>query len=244
MHSWNPGINQATRDTSRSTRKCPARYRPLRVATPDDTRPDWPNFYRDPAKAASYEERRTRSWWRRLSWRRELALARALVTTCGAKGRWLDLACGPGRTLSAVPGNAVGVDLSLAMLALGRERARATGARFVAADATRLPFADASFEGVLCLRFLHHLTSEARRAVLGEMRRVGGRWIVVSFPNIRTLRAWSRRLRGKPLGPRRALEDMARELAESGWIVRRSAAIIPFLAETTLVLAERGALDR
>src|SRR4051812_2274427 len=94
--------------------------------TPEAERSHWPSFYRDPAKAASYEERRTRSWWRRLSWRRELALARALVASTraveasepGARvaARWLDLACGPGRTLAAVPRGAVAVDLSFAML--------------------------------------------------------------------------------------------------------------------------------
>jgi SAM-dependent methyltransferase len=210
------------------------------VATPEDLRPAWPEFYRDPAKAASYEERRTRSWWRRLSWRRELALARGLVASTGAEGRWLDLACGPGRTLSAVPRESVACDLSLAMLELGRERARAVSARLVAADATRLPFASASFGGVLCLRFLHHLTADARRAVLAETHRVARGWLVASFPDVRTLRALSRRLRGKPLGPRRALDDVARELAASGWTARRTAAIVPFLAETTLVLAERA----
>ncbi len=125
------------------------------------------------------------------------------------------------------------------MLTLGRERAVAAEARFVAADATRLPFAAASFEGVLCLRFLHHLDEKTRRSVFTEMRRVSKRWAVVSFPSVRTLRAWSRRLRGKGLGPRRALEDFTRELAANGWRAVRSASVVPFFAETTLVLVEK-----
>jgi ubiquinone/menaquinone biosynthesis C-methylase UbiE len=200
--------------------------------------PEWQRFYLDPAKAASYEERRSRSWWRRLSWRRELALARGLVASTGA-ARWLDLACGPGRTLAAVPRGAIGVDLSFAMLALGRERAAEADASFVAADATRLPFPPGTFEGVLCLRFLHHLDEPTRRQVLAEIRRVSRRWAVVSFPSVRTLRAWSRRLRGKRLGPRRALEDFTRELAANGWRAVRSTSVVPILAETTLVLVER-----
>jgi SAM-dependent methyltransferase len=200
--------------------------------------PLWSRFYLDPGKAASYEQRRTRSWWRRLSWRRELALARGLVAETGAR-RWLDLACGPGRTLEALPPRAVGVDLSLAMLELGRDRAQGAGAAFVAADAATLPFAAGSFEGVLCLRFLHHLTEPVRRSVLAEARRVATGWLVFSFPTSRTVRALSRRLRGKPLGPRRTVADFARELAESGWTLKRSRMVVPLLSETTLVLAER-----
>jgi SAM-dependent methyltransferase len=202
--------------------------------------PEWPEFYRDPAKAASYEERRTRSWWRRLSWAREVALARAFVMTTGARSPWLDLACGPGRTLDALPRGAVGVDLSTAMLALGRARAERAGATLLAADASRLPFPPGAFEGVLSLRFLHHLTEPVRRAVLVEMRRVSRRWIVVSFPSSRTLRALTRRIRGKPLGPRRPIEEVTRELADAGWTVQRAQTIVPVLAETTLVLAERA----
>lgn len=201
--------------------------------------PLWSRFYLDPGKAASYEQRRTRSWWRRLSWRRELGLARGLVRETGAT-RWLDLACGPGRTLEALPPRAVGVDLSFAMLELGRERAARAEASFVAADAARLPFPAARFEGVLCLRFLHHLTDPLRRAVLGEARRVATRWLVASFPTNRTVRALSRRLRGKPLGPRRALADFTRELADSGWVARRARTVVPLLSETTIVLAERA----
>lgn len=210
------------------------------MATPPESAdPDWPGFYRDPAKAASYEERRTRSWWRRLSWRRELALARALVAETEAPSPWLDVACGPGRTLSALPAGSVASDLSFAMVELARERAGRGDVRLLAADATRLPFGAGTFEGVLSLRFLHHLTETTRRAVLGEMHRVSKRWVIVSFPSSRTIRAVTRRLRGKPLGPRRSIEEFGRELAAAGWTLRRAVTVVPLLAETTLVLAER-----
>ena len=77
----------------------------------------------------------------------------------------------------------VSIDLSLEMLRRGRQRLAADSrlvfrdhAGFVAARGQALPFADASFDGVLCLNALHHLPSYA--AALREIHRVlkpGGR---------------------------------------------------------------------
>jgi SAM-dependent methyltransferase len=68
--------------------------------------------------------------------------------------RLLDLACGAGRHSLAVRAagiSAVGVDLSLALLAAGRLRAGRAGARLpvVRGDMRRLAFADGSFDWVL-----------------------------------------------------------------------------------------------
>lgn len=68
--------------------------------------------------------------------------------------RLLDLACGAGRHSLAVRAagvEAIGVDLSLALLAAGRQRAEGTGLRLPAArgDMRCLPFAAESFDWVL-----------------------------------------------------------------------------------------------
>ena len=60
----------------------------------------------------------------------------------------LDLACGTGdlcRTLSAAGYQPIGADFSAGMLAVAN-----TDAPLVRADATRLPFADATFDGITC----------------------------------------------------------------------------------------------
>ena len=89
----------------------------------------------------------------------------------------LDLGCGKGRF--AVPlaergANVVGVDLSQAMLmhAWSTPRARAS--------ASRLPFADASFDAVFAVEVVEHVRDV--RAVLLEARRVlrpGGQLVIV-----------------------------------------------------------------
>src|SRR5262245_9675390 len=99
-------------------------------------------------------------------------------------GDVLDVGCGTGeidaRLLEAFPGiRLTGVDLDEGHLE--RARARCPGARFQNADAQALPFADQSFDLVVC-RHVLQAVSDAPRA-LAEMRRVarpGGRLHLIS----------------------------------------------------------------
>jgi SAM-dependent methyltransferase len=97
----------------------------------------------------------------------------------------LDFASGPGfatELLNRLGYLTVAVDLDPPVLRIARERlgldarCEASRAAFVAGDGQRLPFADGSFDGVLCLNALHHMPDY--RAALAEMHRVlraGGR---------------------------------------------------------------------
>jgi ubiquinone/menaquinone biosynthesis C-methylase UbiE len=83
--------------------------------------------------------------------------------------------CGSGNaTLPAARtgGRVTGLDLSPALLAIGRERAATAGLEieWIDGDAEELPFADASFDRVIST-FGHMFTPDHRR-VAGEMRRV------------------------------------------------------------------------
>ena len=95
----------------------------------------------------------------------------------------LDLAAGTGT--SSEPFDAAGVrvvpcDFSVGMLAVGK--ARRPDLPFTAGDATRLPFADASFDAVTISFGLRNVVDTV--AALAEMRRVtrpGGRIVVCEF---------------------------------------------------------------
>lgn len=116
--------------------------------------------------------------------------------------RVLDLGCGEGRHVIAACAldgvDAVGVDLSLNDLTTARERMREfrgeaadDSALFLllAGDALRLPFADASFDAVICSEVLEHIPDY--RSALMEIARVlkpGGRFCA-SVP-----RAWCERI--------------------------------------------------
>ncbi|MCC5872721.1 MAG: class I SAM-dependent methyltransferase [Gammaproteobacteria bacterium] len=122
-----------------------------------------------------------------------------LTLTAGM--RVLDVGCGEGRhTLSAwlqAPVHAVGVDLSRKDLTTARARqaefpAPASADRsvtFIEASALELPFADASFDVVICSEVLEHIFDH--RGVIAELERVlrPGGTLVASVP-----RAWPERL--------------------------------------------------
>jgi ubiquinone/menaquinone biosynthesis C-methylase UbiE len=94
---------------------------------------------------------------------------------------YLDVGCGAGtytRWLDDQRLSVVGVDYSQPALRKAMARTKA-GIAFCSADATRLPFADASVDGVLCLGVLQAM--QASEPLVRELSRVirdGGRlWI-------------------------------------------------------------------
>lgn len=97
--------------------------------------------------------------------------------------RVLEVGCGSGHWLSQllqrdVP--ATGLDASLGMLA--EARVRAPGATLVRGRAEQLPFADRSFDCVVCINAVHHFA--VRDAFMREARRVlrgGGVLLVIGL---------------------------------------------------------------
>lgn len=112
-----------------------------------------------------------------------------------ASGDVLEIAVGTGLNLPCYPRGIAftGVDLSPAMLAIARDRARGLGMavdlREASADA--LPFADASFDTVVCTISLCNVPDD--RAAIAEMYRVlrpGGRLILLD--HVASDRLWVR----------------------------------------------------
>lgn len=95
------------------------------------------------------------------------------------EGSVLDLGCGDGGYLGLLSPTSVGVDLSEENLA----KAAAKGLRVVQGDLQeRLPFEDASFDGVLCSHVLEHV--ESPLGLLREIVRVAkpGAPVAVGVP--------------------------------------------------------------
>lgn len=119
----------------------------------------------------------------------ELRIARLLLGLSGGH-TVLDIACGPGnftRSFAATvgaEGTAIGVDVSESMLARAvgdTPDAGSDGVAWVRADATELPFADASFDGACCFAALYLIADPP--AAIAEMRRVlkpGGRIAIMT----------------------------------------------------------------
>ncbi len=132
------------------------------------------------ARAASEAFRTNPAAWDEL---RALALPAEVIEAkliaalpSGPLGRLLDLGTGSGRLLELLAPRAdvaTGVDLSRDMLSAARARLGAAGLGHVAlrqADATRLPFADGSFDIVTLSMLLHHVDDPC--AVIAEAARV------------------------------------------------------------------------
>ena len=101
------------------------------------------------------------------------ALLVALAEHVGSAGSVLDAGCGPGRlvaTLAALGLDPTGCDLSPEMVAIARREH--PGRRFDAADLSALPYADASFVGVVAWYSLIHTPTTDLGAPLGELCRV------------------------------------------------------------------------
>ncbi|MFA5314269.1 MAG: class I SAM-dependent methyltransferase, partial [Methanomassiliicoccales archaeon] len=103
------------------------------------------------------------------------------------KGRVLELGCGNGKTVSAL--RSIGIEpicIDISRNAL-TECARAAGPGaivLVEADLMSLPFADGTFDSVVCFHVLEHLLSDDRKKASMEIARVlrkGGRLYVQSF---------------------------------------------------------------
>ena len=201
--------------------------------------------WRDERVAAEYEVRRFATPLARLKHRRDTALVLALLRASPGVERVLDLPAGTGRLLPALRAagyRTVGADVALEMLRAGRAL-RSERAALVQADAARLPFSSASFDAVVSLRFLFHLTAEERRRVLVEMRRVARDGVVVGEVRYRwTLKHLGRWLRSRaglarryrPSSDRAAIE---RELAAAGLELVRLCAVSRLFSDKALFLA-------
>lgn len=106
-------------------------------------------------------------------------------------GAWLDAGCGSGtfsRILAGQGRSVIGLDASLAMLAEAKAARTPANLSFMPVETVeRLPFADGSFDGLLCLSVLEYL--EDPLAVLAEMARVlrPGGVAVFSVPHRRSV---------------------------------------------------------
>jgi ubiquinone/menaquinone biosynthesis C-methylase UbiE len=175
-------------------------------------------WYQATDVAEEYEDKRFSRGGRLIDRRERRAVLDALAPI--EDSEVLEIACGTGRftTMLAERGaDIVGLDISGAMLAQGREKAAAAGiadgVEFMRGDAGRLPFPDDSFDAVFAMRFFHLADTPA--AYLSEMRRVArDRVFFDTFNNFSARTAYNWAL---PMGSRLYTRgEVERLVAESG----------------------------
>jgi ubiquinone/menaquinone biosynthesis C-methylase UbiE len=175
-------------------------------------------WYQADDVAKEYEAKRFTGGGRLIDRREKQAVLDALAPVDGK--RILEIACGTGRfsvMLAERGADVVGLDISSAMLAQGREKARAAGVadhiEFLRGDAARLPFPDDHFDAVFAMRFFHLADTPAK--FLAEMARVSNRQVFFDTFNdfsTRVIYNWL-----LPMGSRLyAPEEVRRLLADAG----------------------------
>lgn len=119
----------------------------------------------------------------------------------------LDIGCGDGGFLSEDKENFIGIDINPETL----KKAKDAGFAVAEADATKLPFKDAVFEGVFCRYLIEHLTPQQAYEMLSEICRVlapGGRLVLET--ETATKQFWETFSHVRPYPPK-AIEKMLRE---------------------------------
>lgn len=205
--------------------------------------PPDPPYRREVGYAERYRDARFASGSGPRTHAREVAALRRLLAEAAAPGCWLDVPSGAGRLSPLLGDQVMQVDRDYAML---RACPRATGHRRACASALHLPFADASFAGVLCMRLLQHLPDAAtRQRTFAELARVSRGPVLFSYFEARSVTAWRRQLRralGKHRSGRHAVAwaTLRSDLAAAGLRPVRRLPLLRWLSEQTLVLATRS----
>jgi ubiquinone/menaquinone biosynthesis C-methylase UbiE len=140
-----------------------------------------------------------------------------------AETKVLDLGCGTGATRKLIPGNYVGIDINPDYIASAK-RIR-SGGEFIAMDATKLSFPDASFDQVISVATTHHLDGEQLQAMALEALRVvrpGGAFHIIDAilpvnPRDRAKEMFFRMDRGR--FPRK-LEDLVATVSRAAGVAR------------------------
>jgi len=180
-----------------------------------------------------------RHWWYRAT---RHALDDLLAPHLQPGGRVLDAGGGTGSTGSWLAAGHDLVALDPVAAALATYAGRAPGSHGVAGSLGALPFADASFDAVVCVTVLYHAAIDDPAAAVAELARVTrpGGVVVLWEPGVRRLRrAHDRVTHGARRFSRR---DLARLAAGAGLEVERATGVYTFLVPPAAVkaLVERG----
>lgn len=196
-------------------------------------------YLREEGYAESYRDDRFQRGTGRGTHSRE---SRAIQTALGlcapsSDARWLDAPCGAGRLTGLLPPGAIQADRDYSMV-----HAAPPGRLRVCASLHSLPFADRAFDGALCMRLLHHIpSSEERRHILRELRRVSRGPVVLSFFHSVSLQH-ARRVVARRLGKRRSGRCAVRwavfraDLEAAGFRVQKALPLARFLSEQWIVV--------
>lgn len=167
----------------------------------------------------------------------------------------LDLPCGTGRIMHYLYHisykNITGSDISAQMLNVAKNRMkRKREVSFVRSDAEHTQFHDDTFGAIVSIRFMGHIPKETRVSILREFARICKGNIIVEYP-VRDLFACNAKKMLRVLTVRARLPEqwewhdvskgeLEEEFREAGIKIIRKIKKLPFLSESTYVVARGG----
>ena len=189
-------------------------------------------WYQTDEVAQEYDVKRFSRGGRLIDRREKRAVLDALNPLDGRNV--LEIACGTGRftaMLAERGADIVGLDISSAMMAEGRKKARAAGVadriEFIRGDAARLPFPDDHFDTVFAMRFFHLADTPAK--FLAEMCRVSKEQVFFDTFNDRSTRVLYNWL--LPMGSRLYGHDEVKRLIDGAGLTLTDAShdfVLPY----------------
>jgi SAM-dependent methyltransferase len=156
--------------------------------------------FQDLERAAAYNLQFRRQPLKLGTTRREIQLIRRHLRRVGRSRVILDLPCGGGRLSPALAGATdlvIEADIGIGQIRYGRAHSNVPVPRvWMTASALHIPLCDASVDGVVCVRLVHHFEADAERERLfRELLRVSRRFVIVTFFDQRSFKNLSRRWR-------------------------------------------------
>jgi SAM-dependent methyltransferase len=183
---------------------------------------------------------------------REVFCVAAALRRCGhGMRRVLDVPCGTGKLSALLCSHAgellVGCDISAEMLSIARDPNARAGKKkvlFARADATALPYPDASFDCVVCLRLLHRIPPPIRLAIVKELARVSSHYLIVSFARETTWQKFRMRIRrfltkSESCAFPASKEEISTLSALGGMVAKKAWSVLPVLSGGVVMLLEK-----
>ncbi len=158
----------------------------------------------------------------------------------------LDMPTGTGRLASTLQDDfavrLVGADRAMAMLRQAQQREPSLP--LLQADVMALPFADASVDGMVMFRFLHHLPAAQAKQAIQEAARVSKSYLVISFFHPVSLHHLQRKIRRRISGKAQTRfahgpGQIKAWLAEQGFVAEQLLGQRPYLQDFWLASFRR-----
>jgi len=179
-------------------------------------------------KVRVYDAHRFGDFWGKRKELREWKILHRALKSLAPIESVLDVPCGTGRLTRYLPklgsNTIIGCDVSAQMVSSASHRPEISPMiSWHQGDIFQLPFADDTFDVVMCIRLMQHIPSTTRPLILRELMRVSRKAIVVAYYHSYTLRFLTRKLRGKTIIAHNAAgSDVEGEARQAGLrVVRR-----------------------